>query len=229
MEWYESEVKGLEEDTSRQILPANPALFYGSSSIRLWNTMARDLRSAKVVNRGFGGSTLAACVSFFDRLVVPIHPASLTLYAGDNDLADGRPVPEILESFRSLARKVEQRLGPIPFAFISVKPSPARMGIVNRIREFNAGVRAEIEKKPWAFYVNVFDAMLDTDGQPRKELYVADGLHVSRAGYDLWTALLEPYRNRLFIGSQPESNSNRLLSIERASGVPQLVQPLSEP
>jgi len=34
--------------------------------------------------------------------------------------------------------------------------------------------------------------MLGNTGQPRPELFVADGLHMTRAGYLLWRALLAP-------------------------------------
>jgi len=34
--------------------------------------------------------------------------------------------------------------------------------------------------------------MLDGTGQPRPELFLADSLHMTRAGYRLWRALLGP-------------------------------------
>lgn len=72
--------------------------FYGSSSIRLWATLASDFPGLSVVNLGFGGATLAACVYFFERLVLPCSPASLVLYAGDNDLGDGRRPEDVAGS-----------------------------------------------------------------------------------------------------------------------------------
>ena len=80
MEWYEAEVRALEETRATQSPPPDPAVFYGSSSITLWSTLARDLGTARAVNLGFGGSTLEACVWFFERLVPPAGPASLVVY-----------------------------------------------------------------------------------------------------------------------------------------------------
>lgn len=34
--------------------------------------------------------------------------------------------------------------------------------------------------------------MLDASGQPRRELFGADSLHMTRAGYLLWRTLLAP-------------------------------------
>jgi lysophospholipase L1-like esterase len=35
--------------------------------------------------------------------------------------------------------------------------------------------------------------MLDANGQPRPELFVADMLHMNPAGYAIWTPLVAPH------------------------------------
>jgi len=197
MEWYEAEVRALERACAGHVNGNHPAVFYGSSSFRLWDTLAEDF-DPRVVNLGFGGSTLQACDYFFDRLVPPVKPGSLLLYAGDNDLGDGRSAEDAAGYFRSLAGKVTASLGAIPFGFVSVKPSPARFSIIDRIVRLNELVRADIEARPMGYYVDVFPTMLDAYGKPRRELYMEDGLHLNRGGYRLWAGLLEPYRNRIF-------------------------------
>ena len=206
MDWYEAEVRELEMRTRLGGNPPCPAVFYGSSSIRLWDTVSADLRALNVVNRGFGGSTLAACVHFFDRLIPPLEPCSVTLYAGDNDIGDGRPAGEVIASFRAFCAKMERYLPDIPFACISIKPSPARVDVLPVIRQVNAAIRMELAARPHTIYVNVFEAMLDRAGRPRRELFLEDGLHMAPAGYKLWAERLEPLRNQLFI--QPQRNSN---------------------
>jgi lysophospholipase L1-like esterase len=196
MQWYEDEVRALE----RRIVSVNgnrPPVFYGSSSIRLWETLADDVGPA-VLNLGFGGSTLEACDYFFPRLVPPVHPRSIMLYAGDNDLGDGRTVQQVFGYFRSLADKVRASLGPIPFGFISIKPSPARFSIVDRIRAVNELVRRDIESRPGGYYIDAFSAMLDSSGKPVPAFYTADGLHMNRKGYLLWSSLLASHRNQIF-------------------------------
>jgi lysophospholipase L1-like esterase len=201
LEWYEAEVGALERACARCVTgrqsEGRPPVFYGSSSIRLWDTLAEDVGPG-ILNLAFGGSTLEACDRFFARLAVPVNPRSLLIYAGDNDLGDGRTVDQVLGWFRSLADKVEDSLGAIPFGFISIKPSPARFPIVDRIRRVNDLVRKEIEARPSGYYVDVFPAMLNQAGQPRNELYFEDGLHLNREGYRLWGRILKPYRNQIF-------------------------------
>ncbi len=197
MQWYESEVRALERADKSRTREGHAPVFYGSSSIRLWSTISEDF-DPRVINLGFGGSTLEACDYFFARLVPPANPCSLLVYAGDNDLGDGRSVDQVLGWFRSLAKKVDASLGAVPFGFLSVKPSPARYPIVDRIRRFNEEVQREIESRASTYYVDVYSSMVDDTGKPLVEYFLADGLHLSRKGYRLWSTLLEPHRHRIF-------------------------------
>jgi lysophospholipase L1-like esterase len=181
----------------------------------MWDTLAQDLDIPNAVNAGFGGSTLEACVYFFDRLIPPLHPASLVVYAGDNDLGDGKTPEQVLTSFRALALMVERKLGPTPFGFISIKPSPARAGILDRIRRTNQLIQAEIANLPSAYWIDVFTAMLDQSSKPRPELFLEDGLHLSPKGYRLWAELLAPYRNRIVI-EDCRNRDTAQLSLQKA-------------
>ena len=143
MEWYEPEVRALERlRVSRKRVGA-PVVFYGSSTIRLWSTLARDLGDPRALNLGFGGSTLEACFWFFDRLVPPEKPSSLVVYAGDNDLGDGQQPDAVVASFRALAARVLRWCPGIPFGFISIKPSPARRHLCDKIRRTNEMIRGK--------------------------------------------------------------------------------------
>jgi lysophospholipase L1-like esterase len=175
-----------------------PVVFYGSSSIRLWSYLAKDLGDPRIVNLGFGGSTLAACAHFFERLVVPRKPGSLVLYAGDNDLGDGRSSDEVVASFRELLGKVDAMLGPIPFAFISIKPSPARWSLIDEIRSVNATILNDLKARPNSTSIDIFDAMLGANGRPRPELFAEDGLHLSESGYRVWTEQILIHRDAIF-------------------------------
>lgn len=193
MEWYEPEVQKLEKLNTTAPPPAGAVLFYGSSSLRLWTTLSEDMAPWTVVNRAFGGSTLAACVHFFDRLVTPCAPGSIVLYAGDNDLGDGRAPDEIVRSLRTLLARIDTTLGSIPVAYISIKPSPARWNLRDRIQRVNNAARAMMEQRPSGQYIDVYASMLGPDGRPRAELFDTDGLHLNARGYQAWTHMLRPY------------------------------------
>jgi len=190
MHWYEDEVKGLEKKIRE--MPYQPdTLFYGSSSIRLWESLYNDFATYKPVNLGFGGSTLAACVWFFDRLMMPLNPKRLVVYAGDNDLSDGRNPEEVFIFFEQLVVKARQRFGDLPCYFISIKPSPSRWHLADQFRYANNLIENEIIKQDsnWHF-INIFEAMLDAGQSPKKEYYGGDALHMSPKGYELWTQMI---------------------------------------
>jgi len=186
MYWYEDEVKGL-ESRAKQLNFAPETIFYGSSSIRLWTGLAIDFEGYKPLNLGFGGSTLAACVWFFERIMAPYQPKRLIIYAGDNDLGDGRHPEEVFIFFQQLAVKINARFGDIPCYYISLKPSIARWHMAHVFRFTNSLIENEIAGygDNWHF-VNVYDKMLDASGKPQIEFYAPDGLHLSERGYALW-------------------------------------------
>lgn len=191
MFWYEDDIKRLEKlrtETSTE----PETLFYGSSSIRLWSSLSDDLADLKPINLGFGGSTLAACTWFFDRVMAGYQPKRLVIYAGDNDLGDGRHPEEVFLYFQNFALKVYQRFGAIPCYFISLKPSVIRWGIINQFHYTNKILSSEIKNHhPNWQWINVYDAMLNADGWPDRQYFVGDGLHLSQKGYALWGAIIK--------------------------------------
>jgi len=192
MFWYEPDVKGVEQ---RKEKVQNPKiLFYGSSSIRLWTTLEEDFKEYAPLNMGFGGSTLAACIVYFDRLMKDLHPDILLIYAGDNDLGDGRHPEEVLIFFQQMIVKVRERFGMIPVMFVSVKPSIRRFNILEQIKFTNKIIAAEVEKMDsQVFFINVFDKMLDPKNHPNWSLFQSEGLHINEKGYAIWTSVIKEF------------------------------------
>jgi len=190
MIWYENDIKKLE--ALKGTLPYTPeTILYGSSSIRLWEGMYDDLKPLRPINLGFGGSTLAACVWFFDRVMAPYAPQHFVCYAGENDLGDGRTPEEVCLFFRQFQACLQKRFPEVPLTFISIKPTIARWNLEKQVRYTNQLIKQEIEKNNGnQYYLNIFDHMLGANGQPVKEFFEADGLHLTRKGYLIWKEVL---------------------------------------
>ncbi|MEP9359371.1 SGNH/GDSL hydrolase family protein [Sphingomonas sp. KR3-1] len=169
---------------------AHPAkggvLFLGSSSIRMWTDVAHDFPGMKVLNRGFGGSTIPDSVRYLDRIVIPYAPKTIVFYAGDNDLEAGHSPEQVAGDFQMLVSKVHAKLPRTRILFISIKPSLSRWKLIEQIRATNALVLGYVATDPALTYVDIVPAMLGPDGKPRPELFREDGLHMTRAGYDIW-------------------------------------------
>lgn len=167
-------------------------VFVGSSSIRLWSSLAADFPGVRVVNRGFGGSQLADAVRHARRIVAPHRPRLVVLYAGDNDLAAGKSPAQVIADLRAFVAIVRRELPATPVAFIAVKPSLARWALIDRIRETNDLVQRYAREDPLVRYLDVFTPMLDSAGRPRPELLQSDGLHLTSAGYAVWRSVVAP-------------------------------------
>jgi hypothetical protein len=186
MYWYEDEIKQLEDKSISPKGDKIRVLFYGSSSIRLWNTLETDFPEFEVINQAFGGSTLAACCWFFKRVIPLWKPDIFVLYAGDNDLGDGRHPEEVFLNFNYIMGLIEEHCGHIPVAFISVKQSIARLNLYESIQFTNKIIKEEIELKyPLCTYVDIIEAM-KTKGSVEKTMFEPDGLHLSAKGYKVW-------------------------------------------
>ena len=167
-------------------------VFVGSSSIRMWTTLHRDFPGVPVLNRGFGGSEAGDVAEFAERIVVPYRPPVVVFYAGDNDLNAGKSPAQVLAAFQSFVATVHRDLPRTRIVFVSIKPSIARWSIVDKMRAANQLVRDYVRTDDRLRYVDVFTPMLDASGQPRRELYIEDGLHMTPAGYAIWRDLIAP-------------------------------------
>ncbi len=187
---FAGDVHQLETLVRATDVPAQPVVFYGSSSFRLWDTVGRDLHLPNALNLGFGGSTLEACAHFFERLVVPHRPSALFLYAGDNDIGNGALAEEVVEHCRALLYKADLHLPGVPVYMLSIKPSPFRKHQMDEIVRANRGMAQLAAARPDTHFVDVFSAMLRPDGTPDPALFTEDMLHMNGAGYARWIGVL---------------------------------------
>lgn len=178
--------------SDRERQPAqNGTLFVGSSTIRMWSSLSQDFRQLPVViNRGFGGSTMADCNKYVRELVIRYQPSQVLVYAGDNDLAEGRTPQQVLESFTQFVHAVRTELPGARIDYISIKPSPSRASLLAQIREANALIGGYVATLHNAGYIDIHTPMMAADGQPRGELFLGDRLHLNNEGYRLWQSVI---------------------------------------
>jgi lysophospholipase L1-like esterase len=188
---WEKDIAAFEAADLSSPPPKGEIVFIGSSTIRLW-----DLKAAfpdlKTINRGFGGSEMQDSTRYVDRIVVPYSPRLVVVYAGDNDIM-GIPSEQITIAFERFVRAVHAKLPETKILYVGIKPSLLRWGQVDRMRQANAMIRQFCERDDRLGFVDTDNAMLGWDEKPRKELYVADGLHLTAAGYQILNALVRPY------------------------------------
>lgn len=190
--WTVDMARFAEEDAANPP-PARPYVFTGSSSVRMWQTLAGDFPGKPVLNRGFGGSQVRDAVHFADEVAIRYRPRKILIYSGDNDINAGRSPQQVLSDFRAFVARVHRDLPGTPIAFLAIKPSPSRIEQLPRQQQANALVNAEAARRADVEFIDVATPMLDSDGQPREELFIEDRLHMNAAGYALWRKIVAPY------------------------------------
>ena len=190
---WEKEIAAFEQADAQTPPAKGGIVFLGSSSIRLWKTLAQDFPQHRVLNRGFGGSEIADSVYFSDRIVLQYEPRMVVLYAGGNDLNNGRPPAEVFADFQAFTAKVRAKLPAAEIAYISSAGNPARWAQVEKVKALNGMIAAFIKDQPHMKFIDVFSRMLGDDGLPRPEIFVADKLHMNAEGYKLWTEIVRPF------------------------------------
>lgn len=186
---FESEIAAFEKWDRQNAIPRDPILFVGSSSIRLWQT-AESFPDLPVINRGFGGSTIADVNRYADRIVFKYKPRVIVFYSGDNDIAGGKSPDRVFAEFQTFANSVRERLPETQLIALPIKPSIARWTMWLKMQKVNARFDELSEDNDRLTYIDTATPMLGDDGKPRKELFLDDGLHMNAKGYELWNKIL---------------------------------------
>ncbi len=194
---FEDEIRALEHRPLSRCQRRNLVLFYGSSSFTLWAGLESAFPAYNTLNRGFGGSTLADCLDRFDRLVVPLAPRAIVLYAGDNDLDNGDSPERLLGRLEEFIARKRRALGAVPMAYVSIKPSPARFHIMYKISYANHIIERFLDGQDDVQYVDIFRRMAARGLRPFLQYYSEDPLHMNRDGYRMWSAALTDYLDSL--------------------------------
>ena len=190
---WEKDIQQFEQADRTTPPPQHGIEFVGSSSIRLWKTLAQDFPGKPVFNRGFGGSQLADSINFGDRIIIPYAPKQVVIYAGVNDLHAGKSPEVVYGDFVALVGKIHQALPNTKVLFIALSTNPSRWSEVDRVREVNRRAAKYCSQRDWLSFVDTFSLMLDEQGRPLPDIFVEDNLHMNAKGYAIWREAIAPY------------------------------------
>jgi len=183
---FADEIRAFGEWDAKNTPPPDPVLFVGSSSIRLWPTADR-FPDLVVVNRGFGGSKIADVDRYLDRVVLPYHAGVIVFYAGDNDIGGGMTAEAVRDDYRRFVDRVLAAQPDTDIVFVAIKPSLQRWNLWPTMQAANGLIRDYSATRANLHYADIAAPMIRADGKPNPALFVEDGLHMTPAGYDIWT------------------------------------------
>jgi lysophospholipase L1-like esterase len=178
------------------LFPAKHAiLFVGSSSFTKWTDVQDYFPGYPIINRGFGGSTLPDVIRYTGDIIFPYQPKQIVIYCGENDLASSDTVTAamVADRFKILFGMIRKKLGHVPVLFVSLKPSPSRSHLFPKMIAANAAIKSFLQKNKKTAFADVYSKMLDANGEPMKDIFLGDNLHMNAKGYAIWKKVLEPY------------------------------------
>lgn len=192
---FANEIAAFKKEDSVSFPPKHAILFVGSSSIRKWTDVQDYFPKHTIINRGFGGSTLPDVIRYENEIIFPYQPKQIVIYCGDNDVASSDTISGniVFERFKKLYMDIRAKLPNTSIAFISLKPSPSRWSMKERMMTANKLIKNYLIKKKKAVFINVWKSMLDKDGKPMPEIFQQDMLHMNAKGYAIWKKIIEPY------------------------------------
>ena len=183
-----AQFKALNKNTS----PAGSLLFLGSSSIRLWETLAEDMAPYPVIQRGYGGAHLRDAIFFPDALLGKHQPAMIIGFIANDiksDEADESP-RKVKRLFQFFLKQVQKRQPDVPFLWVEITPTKSRWAQWEKIKRLNQMIKTYCDKTDNVYFVSTASAFLDEAGFPKTTLFVEDQLHLNKAGYALWSSII---------------------------------------
>jgi lysophospholipase L1-like esterase len=194
---------GINRWTAQDALdPVAPGgvLFVGSSSIRRWETLARDFSDYRIVQRGFGGSQFSDLNPIVNRIVTPYQPSAIVVFEGTNDIrVGGKTGEQVFADFQTFVSTVRAQQPAVPICYIGITPVPSFFNNPDhnpRRITANSLIKAHCESNP-ALNLHFFNtnALLDDLQQNNNAewlTYFVDDTHLNRKGYAHFTSVIRP-------------------------------------
>ncbi|SMO62090.1 GDSL-type esterase/lipase family protein [Fodinibius sediminis] len=193
---FEEQIEQFKNWDRKNSTPTDPILFVGSSSIRLWDT-AVAFPDLAVLNRGFGGSHTSDVQYFYEDLIAPYNPSLIVFYEGDNDIAAGKPVEQVMSDYQQLVQRILKDKPNVNFLYVPIKPSSSRWDQWPRMDQLNQQIKEYNSTHARLHYADLATPVLNENGLPDNRLFLDDQLHLNKQGYDKWNDAIRPVLKRL--------------------------------
>lgn len=190
---WENDIAQFEQLDKNDNYSSDAILFAGSSSIKLWSTLERDMSPYPVIQRGYGGAKLSDFVVYASRIIAP-HPCRAIVIFIANDIAGGasdKSPEEVASLVKYTLKSIRKSHADTPVFWIAITPTAARWTVWSQIRKANDAIREVCSHNKNTWFIKTDFAFLDDKGQPRTELFRDDKLHLNQEGYAIWTRLIK--------------------------------------
>tara|TARA_B100000925_G_scaffold110403_1_gene81473 strand:+ start:954 stop:1664 length:711 start_codon:yes stop_codon:yes gene_type:complete len=176
-------------------------LFIGSSSIRRWVSLAEDMAPYSSINRGYGGAHYYDLIHYIDRLIENKEQATAIIIFVGNDITGGKGLnnrhnditpKEVKKLVKVITNKIHNNLSnDLPIFIIETTPTPKRWHVWDKIVQANDLIKDYMERQPNHYFISTRNQFINNYGRPIGKYFVKDSLHLSKAGYNLWSEIIK--------------------------------------
>lgn len=193
-EKWSDEIRRLRSLDELETYPNNAILFLGSSSIRLWSTIAEDLAPFVPIRRGFGGAQSVDLAVHGPELIQARKYAAVVIFvandiSGEEGRADHQP-DQVVDWLREVWQVSKEHQPTAPLLLIEVTPTQLRQHVWAEQRRLNERLREWSLTEENVYFLPTSEYFLDANDDVRPELFDPDQLHLNRAGYRIWGGLV---------------------------------------
>jgi lysophospholipase L1-like esterase len=172
-------------------VPQGAVIFIGDSQIQSLDVegVARG-----AVNFGIGGDTTAGVLQRLPLYASLGRARAVVLEIGTNDLAVAAP-QEIVANYQRILSSIPREAAVVVNAVLPVSAgksgeSGSPVSRNRAIGEINRGLAAICATRAGCAFIDPGPALADPSGDLAAEYDLGDGLHLSRAGYRVWSDML---------------------------------------
>jgi lysophospholipase L1-like esterase len=139
------------------------------------------------LNQGISGDTTGGVLQRLSALD-QVHPNTIYVMVGVNDLKNGKTDQEILANLQKIMQRLRQTHPQAKVIINSVLPTRLVTIPSDRTIPLNQQI-SQLAEQEGVSYLALTSAFADSDGTLRRE-FTTDGLHLSPPGYAVWTSAL---------------------------------------
>lgn len=192
---FQASIDAFKKQDSINFPPKGAILLVGSSSFTNWKDVQDYFPGYKIINRGFGGSSLPDLIRFAPEIIYPYQPSQVLIYCGENDFPSGvnTTADTVYNRFTRLFSMIRTNLPKTEIVYVSMKPSPSRLKYLDEFQRANGMIKRFLKKKQNTAFIDVYSKMILKDGSPMTDIFLGDKLHMNKQGYMIWQKAFKPY------------------------------------
>ena len=198
---WDNDIQKFEQLDKSEKYPDDAILFAGSSSIRLWNTLEKDMSPYHIIQRGYGGAKLSDFAVYANRIFSPHKCKAIVIFIANDIMGtDQDKTPEEVAALsRNVLKTIRKSHPKTPVFWIAVTPTALRWKVWPEIQKANELIRNICEQKKNTYFIKTDFAFLNENGEPMDELFRDDKLHLTEKGYAVWTQIIKKELDRVLV------------------------------